>query len=253
MARPTPVLPDVGSTIVPPGLQPAVRLRRLDHGEGRPVLHAAARVEVLELGQEMAGQVPTDAVHAHQRGVADQIDERVGGLHGPAPIADRADAHAGLDAHVVIGVQGHRQAGMVELDGHPRRQLGRADDADGLGDAGPQGGDDIEGDVGAPDGHLVAGTGGQAGRCGPAAHRHEDIHGWERTATPASAGRPGGRAQAGVVRAVCRTVAWRLIRRFLARMRSCFQRTVGLAPRPMPREASGWRPWPPPGLRRPGP
>ena len=198
----------------------------------------------------MAGQVPTDAVHTDERGVTEQIDRAsrrpasgrprspIGRTSTPASDADRRRRCRGSPAG--------RRGGV---GWPPGGQLGRADDADGLGDAGPQGGHDIEGDVGAPDGHLVAGTGGQAGRCGPAAHRHEDIHGWERTATPASAGRPGGRGQAGVVRAVCRTVAWRLIRRFLARMRSCFQRTVGLAPRPMPSEASGWCPWPPSGAQ----
>ena len=106
------------------GLQPAVRLRRLDHGDGRAVLHAAARVEVLELGQEMAGQVPTDAVHAHQRGVAEQIDERVGGLHGPAPIADRADADAGLDAarrHRCRGSPAGRHGGVGRPPWSPAR------------------------------------------------------------------------------------------------------------------------------------
>ena len=80
MARPTPVLPEVPSTIVEPGRE-AGPLGRLDHGRGRAVLHAPAGVEDLELGDERAGKVPADPVEAHHRGVADEVEERVGDLH----------------------------------------------------------------------------------------------------------------------------------------------------------------------------
>ena len=80
MASPTPVLPEVGSTMVPPRRNRPSALGRLDHGQGGSVLDAAARVQELELGEQLRRQVPPDAVQAHQRRVADQLEQRAGGL-----------------------------------------------------------------------------------------------------------------------------------------------------------------------------
>ena len=51
MASPTPVLPEVGSTIVPPGCSSPRGLGGVDHPRRDPVLHRAAGVEVLHLGE----------------------------------------------------------------------------------------------------------------------------------------------------------------------------------------------------------
>ena len=53
MASPMPVLPLVGSTMVMPFLSLPVFLRVLDHGEGRPVLHAPARIGPFELRPDL--------------------------------------------------------------------------------------------------------------------------------------------------------------------------------------------------------
>ena len=100
-----------------PSQQP-LGLGGLDHGQGGPVFGAAAGVEELELGEQLAGQVPADAVHANQRRVADEVDERVGGLDGRAGVGDRRDLDAwpGVERHVAV--DGHRQAGPVQLAGH---------------------------------------------------------------------------------------------------------------------------------------
>ena len=55
------------------GLEQARELSGVDHGDRRPVLHAAARIEELELGHQLTRQVLADAIEAHERGVADQV------------------------------------------------------------------------------------------------------------------------------------------------------------------------------------
>ena len=76
------MLPDVGSTIVPPGSQQAVALGGVDHGDRDPVLHAAARVDELDLGEEVALEVAPDPAEPHQWGVAHQVEQRVRHVHG---------------------------------------------------------------------------------------------------------------------------------------------------------------------------
>ena len=61
------------------------------------VLDAAARVEQLELGQQVAVQVAADAVEAHQRGVADEVHQPVGHLHRAARVGGGQDPHAVTD------------------------------------------------------------------------------------------------------------------------------------------------------------
>ncbi len=143
----------------------------------------------------MAGQVPADAVHADERGVPEQVDQRVGHLHRPAPVPDLAYPDPGLDDDGVVGVQRDRQPGVVQLRGHRHRQLGGADHADGLRDAGAECGHHIGGDLGPVDRNLVPGTGDETGRRRPTAHCHEHVHSSERTAGPAfrpTAGSGGG-------------------------------------------------------------
>ena len=52
MASPCPVLPLVGSMMVPPGLEQARPLGRLDHRQADAVLHRTARIEHLELREQ---------------------------------------------------------------------------------------------------------------------------------------------------------------------------------------------------------
>ena len=52
MARPWPVLPRVGSMMVPPGLSRPGALGRLDHRQPDAVLDRAAGVEHLELRED---------------------------------------------------------------------------------------------------------------------------------------------------------------------------------------------------------
>jgi len=61
-ARPIPVLPAVASRIVAPGpLQAAILLRALDHSNGCTVLHAAARIQVLQFCKNVSGALWDDA------------------------------------------------------------------------------------------------------------------------------------------------------------------------------------------------
>ena len=56
------------------GLEAAVLLRRLDHREPDAVLHRAARVQVLELGEELARNVAGEALEPDDRRVADELE-----------------------------------------------------------------------------------------------------------------------------------------------------------------------------------
>jgi hypothetical protein len=62
MANPTPVLPDVGSMMVP---QLARGFRGLDHLDRDAVLGAAARVEVLDLGCDDSGPFGHNGVQSN--------------------------------------------------------------------------------------------------------------------------------------------------------------------------------------------
>ncbi len=62
-------------------LEQAVPLGRLDHLDRDPVLHRATRVEVLDLGQDETLGAVGDRTELEQRGVADEVDERVHVLH----------------------------------------------------------------------------------------------------------------------------------------------------------------------------
>ena len=78
------MLPEVGSTIVPPGLQLPLALGRLDHRQADPVLHRAARVQVLELREHLARRPRGESfVEADDRRRADELEE-VGIVRGHA-------------------------------------------------------------------------------------------------------------------------------------------------------------------------
>ena len=121
------MLPLVGSTIVPPGLSVAGRLGGVDHPLGDPVLHRAARVEVLDLGEHLGARAVDHLVESHERRVADQLDDRVGDLHWPhrrsrepqaaasaAEAPQRAAAHSSTSVAIVRFVVLVVAAGRVD-------------------------------------------------------------------------------------------------------------------------------------------
>ena len=71
------MLPEVGSTIVPPGVQQPLALGLVDHGDRGAVLDAAARVEQLDLGDQVALEIRADPAQPDHRRVADQVEQRV--------------------------------------------------------------------------------------------------------------------------------------------------------------------------------
>ena len=81
MARPTPVFPLVGSDDRIAGLEPAVGLGSLDHGETYAVLHGATGVDVLDLGDQVAGRMQPGK--PHKRGIPDDGHDVVEDLHEP--------------------------------------------------------------------------------------------------------------------------------------------------------------------------
>ena len=74
------------------GAQRPVALRRLDHRERRPVLHASARVQELELREHLRLEARGDAPQAQERRGADQVEERLADVHQPAAAAGRGAA-----------------------------------------------------------------------------------------------------------------------------------------------------------------
>ena len=84
-----PVLPEVGSTRVAPGLIDAGRFHRVDHADADTVLHARDRVEEFELHQDLG----VDAIFLRQPIEADQrrVADRVGdGTVNPASAGFRS-------------------------------------------------------------------------------------------------------------------------------------------------------------------
>jgi hypothetical protein len=80
-----PVLPEVASMSVSPGLDLAAALGLLEHEHADAVLDRAARVEELALGEDLGGQAARDVLEAHDRRAADDgedavVDLRQGGL-----------------------------------------------------------------------------------------------------------------------------------------------------------------------------
>ena len=69
------MLPEVGSTIVPPGERSSPLLRVRDHRAGDAVLDASARVEPLELGEDSGGAAG-EARELDERRPSDRVLER---------------------------------------------------------------------------------------------------------------------------------------------------------------------------------
>ena len=75
IASPTPVLPEVHSTTMPPGSRSPRALEILDHLPADTVLDAAARVDVLELREDGRRVVGNDALEPRERRVADEVED----------------------------------------------------------------------------------------------------------------------------------------------------------------------------------
>ena len=79
MARPCPVLPLVGSMIVPPGFSSPAALSGLDHRQTDAVLDRPTGIEHLHLGEEQrlpldGTEVTRDPADPDEWRVADQIE-----------------------------------------------------------------------------------------------------------------------------------------------------------------------------------
>ncbi len=165
----------------PARLEQAGPLGRLDHGQRRAVLDAAARVEIFELGQQVARQVPAQSVEADHRRVAEQVDQRVGDVHRRAPIGDRVDFHADVCGDCLVGVEGDGQARAVQGPGHLEPRRYGAHYADGMGDVGPQVGDRGRCHRVTFEDYVVVGPGKQTRRCRAGADDDEHVHGAKGT------------------------------------------------------------------------
>ena len=70
------MLPLVPSTIVPPGRRLTLALGRLDHRQPDPIFHAPAGVHKFDFRQQRRPHAARDFVQAHQRCIADRIQDR---------------------------------------------------------------------------------------------------------------------------------------------------------------------------------
>lgn len=84
-ASPMPVLPLVGSTIVPPRLELALPLGLVDHVQADPILDASAGIEGLHLGVNGCGAGFGQAIETDQRRAADQLRDVGMGREGHRP------------------------------------------------------------------------------------------------------------------------------------------------------------------------
>ncbi len=160
-----------------PGLQQSLALRLLDHRDGRTILDAPAWVQELELGEELARQVPRSPVEPDERGIADQVEKRFGGLYRRASVGERDHLHAleatgrGVDA---VFVQLDGNARPVQLD--RQVQSPRADDAHLSREPSPQIGHQVRERLIGGDDHNLVGAQRQPFRWGFGTDDHENVH-----------------------------------------------------------------------------
>ncbi len=76
------MFPDVGSTMVPPGLQLSAGLRCVDHLDRDAVLRATAGVEVLDLGRHRPRACRDNGIQLNQRGITDELTDVPRDPHG---------------------------------------------------------------------------------------------------------------------------------------------------------------------------
>jgi hypothetical protein len=151
-------------------------LGHVDHAQRRAVLDAPARIEELELGEELARQVASAAIETHERRVADQIEEGVGGFHGRAPVRDPSRLHPIVEREWFVGEDDHGKSGAMELDGDLHDLVGLADHADLTRDVSPELGDRADGKRSRRDVELPPGSGRKPKRHGHIADADEDVH-----------------------------------------------------------------------------
>ena len=106
-----PVLPLVGSTIVAAGLERPVALGGVDHRDPDPVLDRAARVQVLELGDDLGAEAVAEPAQRDQRRV-------------PPTTAEASAASALLPLAAVSSESGHGGHGTEwrRCDGYAARR-----------------------------------------------------------------------------------------------------------------------------------
>jgi hypothetical protein len=104
-ASPMPVFPAVASTIVPPGASLPFLLRPPDNPDGRAVLHASARVQVFELGEDVGRPGRNQPLQSQHGSPADQLGNVVG------------DAQMGDFRVFRCTLQGKGQFGIVNCPG----------------------------------------------------------------------------------------------------------------------------------------
>ena len=145
-----------------PGQQLAFPLGRGDHGQGGAVLDATSGVQVLELCQQMAGNIAGGPVQRQQRRLAYEVQEAVGRFHGWSGVGSRTDIHAhGSLQRRVVAEQDERETGVVDLggDGHGGGSL--SEDSDHPGDPGAQLGQSSRGHAGSGQRYDASGPGHQ--------------------------------------------------------------------------------------------
>ncbi len=103
------------------GLEQPLPLGVLDHRYRRAVLYAPAGVELLELCEELARQVPRGPVEPDERGAADQVEKRFGGVYRRTRVGERDHLHpfeaVGCRVDIVC-MQLDRKPRLVELHRH---------------------------------------------------------------------------------------------------------------------------------------
>ncbi len=91
IARPVPVLPEVGSTIVPPGLSLPSRSAASISATATRSLIEPPGIEVLDLRDQLRRQSGPDPREAHQRRVTDRVENRI--LDGGCPVGHSHDSN----------------------------------------------------------------------------------------------------------------------------------------------------------------
>ena len=145
----------------------SVAFGRVDHGHGGTVLDAAAGVEELEFGQQLAGEVASDPIESDERGVADEVQQRIGRLDGRTRVTDRGDVDGRTDRQGDVAQHLDRETGPVQLAGSagqpsPALVAVGCDHADRAGDVGAQVGDELRWQRAVGDVHPSPGPCGQA-------------------------------------------------------------------------------------------
>ena len=181
MARPTPVLPDVGSTMVPPGPRSPSR-------SAASIMATAGRSLTLPPGlrnSNLASSWPGRSRpirSSRTSGVSPtrSSSESAASIAGPGSL-DRADLDGRIDVDGYVAEHLDREPGPVQLLGDLRQRapalvaVGRHQ-ADRAGDVGAQVGDDLGRHRSAGDVHPAPGPGGQAPGYLGCVDYEQDVH-----------------------------------------------------------------------------